>query len=490
MTAKPLRAALYCRISEDPRDLQAGVDRQKLDCRAYAERQGWTVVDTFVDNDTSAYNGKKHRRDYHRLLAAVQARQFDVVVGYHSSRWHRDVMEYFQFVELLKATGIAWHTAMEGEIRFNSATDEATSTMRAVFNQLESALKSERVRRQKLDAAMAGKHNGGIRCFGYEPDGMTVREDEAAEIKRLAEAVIRGQSLRSLALELNERGVPTVKGRRWSSAHLGKMLVRPRLAGLRQHRGKIIGQAAWPAILDRETHEAVKAILGDPKRCTGGSGRRGPVPTALGTGLYVCAICGEPRMRLGRTGSRKAAYKCGNIDLTQKQGHVTRVADALDAYVEGALLEILSRPGAIEAMCAVVDTDDTELAGLRKEQATIRPRLNKAAQRYEADEIDDEQLAIISKGLRQRDSEITAILTAANLRSPLDVLVGAESVEQMWDEVLTMGQKRAILAEVLTVTVNPTTGGGRAPDGSYFNTDSVDIALSERAAAALKGAGR
>ena len=55
----PLRAALYCRISEDPQNLQAGVERQKADCRAYAERQGWTVVDTFVDNDTPAYNGKQ-----------------------------------------------------------------------------------------------------------------------------------------------------------------------------------------------------------------------------------------------------------------------------------------------------------------------------------------------------------------------------------------------------------------------------------------------
>ena len=53
----------------------------------------------------------------------------------------------------------------------------------------------------------------------------------------------------------------------------------------------------------------------------------------------------------------------------------------------------------------------------------------------------------------------------------------------MWDNELTLGQQRAILAEVLTVTVQPTTGGGRAPDGSYFNSASVDIALTERARA-------
>jgi hypothetical protein len=72
-------------------------------------------------------------------------------------------------------------------------------------------------------------------------------------------------------------------------------------------------------------------------------------------------------------------------------------------------------------------------------------------------------------------------LTAAAKRSPLDILLGAESVEQMWDTVLTMGQKRAILTEVLRVVVLPAPGGGRHAGGSYFNTDAVRIELTERA---------
>lgn len=128
---------------------------------------------------------------------------------------------------------------------------------------------------------------------------------------------------------------------------------------------------------------------------------------------------------------------------------MTQVAETLDTWAEGELLQVLSRPTVVEAMRAVVDdTDDAELAALRAEQVTIRPQLNKAAKRYKADEIDDEQLAPISKGLRDSDNGITAILTAANQRSPLDVLLGVESAEQMWDEVLAMGRKPAILAEV------------------------------------------
>jgi hypothetical protein len=46
---------------------------------------------------------------------------------------------------------------------------------------------------------------GGIRPFGYELDDLTVRESEATKIRRIAAAVVRGQSLRSLAFELNEQ---------------------------------------------------------------------------------------------------------------------------------------------------------------------------------------------------------------------------------------------------------------------------------------------
>jgi hypothetical protein len=67
------------------------------------------------------------------------------------------------------------------------------------------------------------------------------------------------------------------------------------------------------------------------------------------------------------------------------------------------------------------------------------------------------------------------------MRSPLDVLLGADNIEQMWDDVLTLGQKRAILAEVLVVTVLPGGKGGRAPDGSYFNPDTVRIELTDGA---------
>ncbi len=49
-----VRAVLYLRQSLDPSGAGAAVERQRIDCRALATGQGWTVIDEYVDNDTSA----------------------------------------------------------------------------------------------------------------------------------------------------------------------------------------------------------------------------------------------------------------------------------------------------------------------------------------------------------------------------------------------------------------------------------------------------
>jgi hypothetical protein len=69
------------------------------------------------------------------------------------------------------------------------------------------------------------------------------------EVRRIAAAIVKGVSMRSLARELNIRGSSTITGNRpWSQGHLGSVMLSPRLAGLRVHgeRDKVTGRgSAW-----------------------------------------------------------------------------------------------------------------------------------------------------------------------------------------------------------------------------------------------------
>jgi site-specific DNA recombinase len=61
-------AALYARISSDQEGSGLGVARQLEDYRRLAESLGWSVAEEYVDNDLSAYSGKR-RPAYERMLA-------------------------------------------------------------------------------------------------------------------------------------------------------------------------------------------------------------------------------------------------------------------------------------------------------------------------------------------------------------------------------------------------------------------------------------
>jgi len=88
-------AVLACRqggrlhpISSDPSGQRAGVERQRADCEAHGLARGWEVVEVFCDNDASAY-GRKPRRAYERMSAAVASGSIDAIVTWHNDRLHR-----------------------------------------------------------------------------------------------------------------------------------------------------------------------------------------------------------------------------------------------------------------------------------------------------------------------------------------------------------------------------------------------------------------
>ena len=49
----------------------------------------------------------------------------------------------------------------------------------------------------------------------------------------------------------------------WHGSMIRRVLMSPRIAGLKEHRGEIVGEATWPAIIDRATHDRLVGLLVD-----------------------------------------------------------------------------------------------------------------------------------------------------------------------------------------------------------------------------------
>ena len=161
--------------------------------------------------------------------------------------------------------------------------------MLAAFAANESATKSRRIARKRQEEAEQGKPftGGNRRPFGFEEDRVTLRPREAQAIRDMVERYLAGEPLRSLGRWLDDQGIETVTGSGWRTPTLGDLLRSPRIAGLRTHKGQVIGPGRWEPIISQEQREQVLARM-ESRRYTG----ERSVRSCLLTGLLRCGRCG------------------------------------------------------------------------------------------------------------------------------------------------------------------------------------------------------
>ncbi len=460
---------IYTRISRDREGAGLGVDRQEADCRELAARNGWTVARVYRDNDLSAYSGKP-RPEYREMLADIAAGRVGVVVAWHTDRLHRSPAELEEYIATCEPRGVPTHTVKAGPL------DMATPSGRMVARQLGAVARYEvehmieRQQSAKAQAAASGKWRGGRRPYGWESDGITVRPAEAKVVQQLAEQFLAGRSLRSLAADLNARGHTTSTGAPWDMVGVRRVLLRPRNAGLMEHRGQVLEgvTTVWQPILEPDTWRAIVDVASDP-------GRRvspGPARRWLLSGIARCGVCGEP-CSATQVGSHKEAPRLDPSYVCKAARHVTRNAAACDTLVSGAVLERLNQPDALELMVPKTDVDTTLL---HTQLTAARERLDGLAASYADGAIDARQLSKGSERLRERVTALTSAIADASRGSVLAGVVDAPDVGKAW-AALDLDRRRAIVEVLVNVRVLPSPKGRSAgwAGGSYFRPETVEI---------------
>jgi len=362
-----IRAAIYCRISSDPTGIAAGVERQENDCRAFCGSAGWEVAEVYVDNDISAYSGKP-RPAYRRMMSDIEEGKVTALVAWHLDRLHRRPRELEDFIETCERAGLTRIKTLHGDVDLTTSSGRLHARIMGSVARHSSEHASERIRRKLRAVAEEGKpHGGGVRPYGFEPDRLTVREDEAIVIREMVDRLIGGESLRSLIADLNARAVPTVKGTRWTHRSVTDLVLSPRIAGMRVHQGQVIGPANWPAIIDESAHELVKATL--KARAPEKRGR--PHSYLLTGGVARCGRCGSPLMAKGhrRYVCSRDAGGCGRVAV---------IADPLEDRVREYVLDMLAGEYPIPAPEAA-STPPSDLAA---KLAGYRERLDRLSNDY------------------------------------------------------------------------------------------------------------
>lgn len=448
-------AIIYARISKDRVGAGLGVERQENDCRKLAESLGWSVVRVEVDNDISAYSGKR-RPAYERTLAALESGEATAVIAWHTDRLHRRNTELERFIDVVERNRVSVVTAQGGPLDLASSSGRMAARILGAVAQQEVEHTRERIVAQKQQAVAAGKYRGGARPFGYEADGVTIREDEAQAVRDAMAGLLAGESLGSICRRWDAQFPPPQGAKGWSRQSLVVVLKRARNAGKVETKGEIVGDAVWPALVSLDDLLAVRAILADPSRRKSGAPRRWQ-----GSSVYICAETGEP-MTVSTDRDGGHVYR----PRSRKAG-VTVTAEDVDEYVTTVVCERLSRPDARELLAAPgVDT-----AALTAKRAGIEARLDESAGLYAAGVLTAAQLTRATNDLRAQIDALDAALAAAVNDNDLAALVGVEDVRGAWDN-LAVDVRAKIIKTLARVTVSRHGGRGQR---RVFTPEVVDI---------------
>ncbi|SDY89546.1 Site-specific DNA recombinase [Modestobacter sp. DSM 44400] len=297
------RAAIYCRISDDREGERLGVERQREDCLARAEREGWDVIEIFEDNDVGASTrSRKPRPAYKQLMKAAQDGLVDVILSYSNSRLTRRPLELEQLINLHTSTGVLLRTVVSGDADLSTADGRAVARTIAAWDAAEAERIGERVARAAKQRKEQGKHHGGFPPYGYDraTEGkLTINAERAAVVQEAARRVLAGESIYGIWTDLNRRGIKTApgprapEGARWQSQALRRILTAPATVGCHLLDSGELRQVADP-VLDRPTWDRLREVLHDDRRwqrsCPPDWSSRRKYPMS---GLLTCGACGH-----------------------------------------------------------------------------------------------------------------------------------------------------------------------------------------------------
>jgi DNA invertase Pin-like site-specific DNA recombinase len=461
-----MKAAVYTRISADQTGEGLGVERQLKECLLLADRLGWEVVARFDDNDLSAFSGKR-RPGFEAMLAAMDGGEFGALLCWHTDRLYRSMKDLERLIEIADERKVKINAVQGGDIDLSTSAGRMIARILGSVARQESEHKGERHRLANEQKAAAGKWHSANRPFGYTSDGVPL-EPEAAMVRKAVADVLTGKSIRQVAREWNATGVTGTRGTTFNASRIARLLSNPRYAGLRVHRGKVIGPGQWEALIDEDTHRGLVAYLSDPSRIVCTSFER----KYIGSHVYRCGKCGG-KMRHAVAGGKHPGgrrYEC--IDYQ----HVTRRGEELDTYVE---MLALARIRASVIPSKLKNGNEIDIAALQTDRAALQARLDELAGLFAEGAIDGSQLRTGSNALRVKLSAIDQVLAEAATVSPVvDLLTAGDALSERWAS-MTPDLKGKVIDELMVVTIDPAARRGpqKLPDSDDIDAlvDGSDI---------------
>lgn len=373
-----LRCAIYARVSTDLQREANTIASQLRLLPEHATKQGWTIVETYVDN---GFSGEtiEGRPAFVRLMLDASERLFDVVLVIDLDRLSRSkksevgAVIYDQFRE----NKVKLATPSQGLIDLDDEDQDLLAGIKREMSKWEKRKIVARMHRGKVEAARQGRRFGSIDPYGlvWTPDPSNPRggaylivPDEAAIVRRMYDLGEQGMGTAMIAWTLTEEGHRTRPMKRknrpggsgpWPNNSVRKILRSTTYYGeFRTFKGAdtsivipvapIITRAQWDRV-----QTAMDRRVPDQKWQHSRE--------YLLSGLARCGVCGSAMWVVNaRPGHGKHSYyRCSSTNAWRKMrmsgpcGNKHHRTDRVDALVWGQLAQVLADPELLSDACSV-----------------------------------------------------------------------------------------------------------------------------------------
>jgi site-specific DNA recombinase len=480
-------AAIYARVSTEKQEKEETIESQMDALRSAARERGYELPSEYVFADEGLSGAHLDRPGLERLRDLAAEGAFDVILIYSPDRLARQYAYQVVVCEELKRAGC--EVVFLNHAFGQTPEEQMLLQVQGVFAEYERALIKERTRRGRIFAARQGRVSWGTAPYGYRyvrktdttPQSVVIEEKEAEVVREMYRWLVEEQiTSRAIQSRLNQRGVPSRKGRLagwWQSAVM-RVLANPMYKGegyynrqkradARRPRGEhgfkdlrpgnlrsraLRPREEWipvtvPAIIDSETWRlAQEQLTHNKERAT----RHNKKHEYLLRSLLVCGHCGR---RVQGSWMRNGGYYiCPNrypkgMALTCK-GRLIAVPRT-DALVWDQVKAMLSNPDLLKTQYqrgrgdpAVNVKEDQERHRIERKLAALEREIQRLVDAYQAEvivleELKERRFKIEEHGrmLRERLGELEKERT--DREQELRVLEGLEAFCRSVTETLT-----------------------------------------------------
>jgi len=331
---KLIRTCAYCRVSTDNEDQKTSYDSQRIHYKNMIEENpDWEFVGIYADEGITGTQTKK-REQFNQMMNDALNGKIDLILAKSISRFARNTVDTLNCVRLLREHNVDVYFEKEN-IHTLGLSNELFLTLYSAFAQAESESISENVKAGVRMKMKRGELVGKYAPYGYlydkELNKLVIDESKKNIITYIFQEYAKGVGFRTIALNLNNLGIPSSSNLKWCHASVRRIIINEKYVGdlktgkyytenVLTHKKKVnYGEKEQyftsnhhEPIISRELWDKCQEILNIRSKIIKPDGNRDKFSRKYAFSSKIfCGICGERFIRRSykiRSNGKEVAY--------------------------------------------------------------------------------------------------------------------------------------------------------------------------------------